>query len=72
MSRLYEALTKAENGRSAETSIEVVGSSASNTFPRDLHNGAEHPSTIQRYVEPLRLEAAATPGYDKLRDYWDL
>jgi capsular exopolysaccharide synthesis family protein len=74
MSRLYETLTKVENGRSVSSSIDIAGSPATKTngIPPEQPNGAEHPSTLQRYVEPIRMEAAPTPGYGNLRDYWEV
>ena len=74
MSRLYEALTKADNGRIVAPSIDVAGSPATTTnrILPGRHNGAEHPSDLQTFVEPVRLDVAQTPGYDSLRDYWDV
>ena len=68
MSRLYEALSKANNGPSTTPSIDFIGSPNTNTNG----NGVEPPAALQRYVEPLRLDVAPTPGYDSLRDYWDV
>src|ERR1700722_1920993 len=74
MSRLYETLTKVQNSRSASSSNDVVRPVATNTngFPHEHHNGVEHPANLQRYVEPIRMDAAPTPGYGSLRDYWEV
>jgi polysaccharide biosynthesis transport protein len=72
MSRLYEALTKAENGGPSVPPIDVVGgpSARTNGIPSGQRDRVEQPQVLRRYVEPMRLEGGApTPDYDRLRDY---
>jgi capsular exopolysaccharide synthesis family protein len=72
MSRLYEDIKKAEDGRSTVPSIDVVGPTAkTNGIPREHRNEVEQPPALQRYVEPFRSEVARTPGYDNLQEHWD-